>query len=128
MLEERQYIEAGLCARIAELESFIALSGDCDYLRTLKHDYLAAEARIAALESDLKKVKAESLRVVMDGTQCLLREVDWENYMAFWRGTVFQRDRYGDWWNLDLCSAVEMLEDKNTIVQPVRLVKWEDEG
>lgn len=88
----------------------------------LKCWHRAYNDQINSLESALAHVKAESLRVVKVGNQCLLRHVT-TDYVLADDGHIYQRDD-GDWWSLR--DKFQFLVGKDMFVQPVRLERWEN--
>ena len=87
------------------------------------------EARIAELDADLARVKAESLRVVVDGEACRICDAD--EGVILVGGNVYQITDHSEW--IGMAEGVKYLHqempeyDEDTIVQPVRLERWENE-
>lgn len=88
---------------------------------------LAAE--VDALAAELARVKAESLRVVVDGDACRICDAD-EGVILF-GGNVYQITDHSEW--IGMAEGVRYLHqeipeyDEDTIVQPVRIERWEDD-
>ena len=81
-----------------------------------------------ALATELARVKAESLRVVPVGEPCEISKIAICGCFIF-NGTVFRmysfsREEFGAW---QLSDHTEHLFAPNTIVQPVRIERWETE-
>ena len=110
---------AALEARIAELERRLRQS------ESVEHHFVVRDCKIAALEAELASVKAESLRIVKDGEALKSEDAHADHNFILHDGIVCLADytTYG-WVQVDGFVA-EVYND--TIVQPVRLERWEGE-
>jgi hypothetical protein len=87
-------------------------------------------AKLRTVTADLARVKAESLRVVVDGEACRICDAD--EGVILVGGNVYQITDHSEW--IGMAEGVKYLHqempeyDEDTIVQPVRLERWEDEG
>jgi len=112
----------------------LALNRSCsdgDFMEAIEKlhnaDVDAYEARIAELEAELARVKGESLRVVVDGEACDILAAK----------SQYVTDEDGELWECHPEPADDGREVRSvltgcggyfaaTIVQPVRLERWED--
>ena len=86
-------------------------------------EYVLA-SKYAALEAELARVKAESLRVVNDGGAVTAFRLDGNDKFIQVEGEVYYRSG-----EALICTNTRIYQglDDDTIVQPVRLERWEDE-
>ena len=82
------------------------------------------EKQIDALRAELARVKAESLRVVNDGGAVTAFRLDGNDKFIQVEGEVYYRSG-----EALICTNTRIYQglDDDTIVQPVRLERWEDE-
>lgn len=100
-----------------DMNRFIsAHNADCD----------AYEARIAELTDELARVKAESLRVVEDGQAKMYGECIIPQHVLYDKKVCMTVVKGYDIVSVHDDSRYEIPMD--TIVQPVRLERWEDVG
>lgn len=91
-------------------------NADCD----------AYEQRIAELEAELARVKAESLRVVKDGEVCAIMDCDSKYFI--YNGRIYEipdGEFYGVLVGHEGPHYTGFYGDSATIVQPIRLERWD---
>lgn len=107
---------------VAQLESYdariVELDAECE----------ACDLARYAAEAELARVRAESLRVVPVGEACRICDAD--EGVILVGGNVYQITDHSEW--IGMAEGVRYLHqeipeyDDDTIVQPVRLERWED--